>query len=72
MGLAPRLVALAVLVASLVGGSVAASVISSARAALRDEILGTQLVPADLIAGQIAGYVLLERRERTISQDRAA
>ncbi len=55
MGLAPRLVALAVLVASLVGGSVAASVISSARAALRDEILGTQLVLADLIAGQIAG-----------------
>ncbi len=55
MGLAPRLVALAVLVASLVGGSVAASVISGARAALRDEILGTQLVLADLIAGQIAG-----------------
>jgi diguanylate cyclase (GGDEF)-like protein len=57
IGLAPRLVALAVLVASLVGGSVAFSVISSARRALRNEILDTHLVMADLIAGQTAGFV---------------
>src|SRR4030088_1527834 len=57
MGLAPRLVVLAVLVTSLVGGSVAISVISSARTALRDQILGTHLVMADLLAAQMASYV---------------
>ena len=57
VGLAPRLVALAVLVAGLVGGTVAVSVISSARTALRDQILATHLVLAEVMAGKMAGYV---------------
>jgi diguanylate cyclase (GGDEF)-like protein len=56
-GLALRLVVLAVLVAGLVGGSVSVSVITGARTALRDQILETHLVMADLIAAQMAGYV---------------
>lgn len=56
-GLAPRLVALVVLVALLASGSVAVSVISSARAALRDQILQTHLVMADLVGGRSAEYV---------------
>ena len=57
LGLAPRLVALAVLLTSLAGGAVAFSVISGARAALRDQILQTHLAMADLVAGQIAQYI---------------
>ena len=57
IGLAPRLVALAVLAASLAGGCVALSIISSARTSLRDEILHSHLVMADLMASQIASYV---------------
>ena len=56
-GLAPRLVAFAVLFAALGGASVAVSVISTARTALRDHILNTHLVMADMMAGQIEEYV---------------
>lgn len=56
-GLGARLVGVAVLLASLAGGSVALSVISNARAALRDEIFQTHLALADLIASQVGTYV---------------
>ncbi len=63
LGLAPRLVALAVLLASLAGGSIAFSIISSARTALRDEILEAHLALADMMAAQISEYVSDVRAE---------
>jgi diguanylate cyclase (GGDEF)-like protein len=57
IGLAPRLIGLAAVAACLAGGTVAISVISTARQALRDDILQTHLIMADMVASQITQYV---------------